>query len=76
MCQRELRLEVSSDNGQADFVRNGTAKGIMSMSKENTTQLWNSVQDSKEAPFLYPKIPNAALQHSLTKQMTTMHSIR
>lgn len=31
---------------EADFVRNGTAKGIMSMSKENSTQLWNSVQDS------------------------------
>lgn len=31
---------------QADFIRNGTAKGIMSMSKENSTQLWNSVQDS------------------------------
>lgn len=27
-------------------MRNGTAKGIMSMSKENSTRLWNSVQDS------------------------------
>ncbi|KAH8782494.1 autophagy protein Apg5-domain-containing protein [Hyaloscypha finlandica] len=31
---------------EADFIRNGTAKGIMSMSKENSTQLWNSVQDN------------------------------
>lgn len=31
---------------QADFLRNGTAKGIMSLSKEHSTQLWNAVQDS------------------------------
>ncbi|CZS90270.1 probable Autophagy protein 5 [Rhynchosporium agropyri] len=31
---------------EADFIRNGTAKGIMSMSKDNSTQLWNSVQDN------------------------------
>lgn len=31
---------------QADFLRNGTAKEIMSMSKEHSTQLWNAVQDS------------------------------
>ncbi|PBP21732.1 ATG5 protein [Diplocarpon rosae] len=31
---------------EADFIRNGTAKGIMSMSKENTNALWNSVQDN------------------------------
>jgi hypothetical protein len=36
---------------QADFLRNGTAKEIMSMSKEHSTQLWNAVQDS---PFPYP----------------------
>lgn len=34
---------------QADFVRNGNAKQIMSLSKENTTTLWNSVQNSKFA---------------------------
>lgn len=32
---------------KADFIRNGTAKGIMSMSKEHSTQLWNAVQDSE-----------------------------
>ncbi|KHJ34702.1 putative atg5 protein [Erysiphe necator] len=36
---------------EADFVRNGTAKGIMSMSKENSTQLWNSVQDNDFRAF-------------------------
>ena len=30
---------------EADFVRNGNAKQIMSLSKENTTALWNAVQD-------------------------------
>ncbi|CAG8977420.1 hypothetical protein HYALB_00007752 [Hymenoscyphus albidus] len=31
---------------EADFIRYGTAKGIMSMSKENSTTLWNSVVDN------------------------------
>ena len=35
---------------QADFVRNGNAKQIMSLSKENTTALWNAVLDSKFEP--------------------------
>ena len=29
---------------EADFLRNGTAKGIMSLSKEDSTQMWNAVQ--------------------------------
>ena len=29
---------------EADFLRNGTAKGIMSLSKDDSTQLWNAVQ--------------------------------
>ncbi|PMD25305.1 hypothetical protein NA56DRAFT_642336 [Hyaloscypha hepaticicola] len=36
---------------EADFIRNGTAKGIMSMSKENSTQLWNAVQDNDFPTF-------------------------
>ncbi|RWA14389.1 hypothetical protein EKO27_g744 [Xylaria grammica] len=36
---------------EADFVRNGNAKQIMSLSKENTTALWNSVQDNDYASF-------------------------
>ncbi|KAF9893580.1 hypothetical protein FE257_010892 [Aspergillus nanangensis] len=30
---------------EADFLRNGTAKGIMSLSKEDSSGLWRSVQD-------------------------------
>lgn len=31
---------------EADFVRNGNAKQIMSLSKEHSTALWNAVRDS------------------------------
>ncbi|TVY81210.1 Autophagy protein, partial [Lachnellula suecica] len=31
---------------EADFIRNGTAKGIMSMSKASTTTLWAAVRDN------------------------------
>ncbi|KAK7746513.1 Autophagy protein 5 [Cytospora paraplurivora] len=31
---------------EADFVRNGNSKQIMSLSKEHTTALWNAVQDT------------------------------
>lgn len=30
---------------EADFLRNGTAKGIMSLSKDDSTQLWKAVQE-------------------------------
>jgi hypothetical protein len=30
---------------EADFIRNGTAKGIMSLSKDDSTQLWKAVVD-------------------------------
>jgi autophagy-related protein 5 len=32
---------------EADFVRNGNARQIMSLSKEHSTALWNAVRDSK-----------------------------
>jgi autophagy-related protein 5 len=32
---------------EADFLRNGTAKGIMSLSKDDSTKLWNAVQERK-----------------------------
>ena len=32
---------------EADFLRNGTAKGIMSLSKEDSTQLWAAVEGRK-----------------------------
>ncbi|RYP64924.1 hypothetical protein DL771_008556 [Monosporascus sp. 5C6A] len=36
---------------EADFVRNGNAQQIMSLSKENTTALWNAVQDNDYVAF-------------------------
>ena len=36
---------------EADFLRNGTAKGIMSLSKDDSTQLWKAVQDRMLALF-------------------------
>lgn len=38
---------------EADFVRNGNAKQIMSLSKEHSTTLWNAVQDSKWSLFFF-----------------------
>lgn len=35
---------------EADFVRNGTAKGIMTLSKDDSSGLWNAVQDGKLPP--------------------------
>lgn len=36
---------------EADFLRNGTAKGIMSLSKDDSTRLWNAVQDHEFESF-------------------------
>ncbi|KAK0638902.1 autophagy protein Apg5-domain-containing protein [Cercophora newfieldiana] len=36
---------------EADYVRNNNAKQIMSLSKENTTALWNAVQDGDYTSF-------------------------
>ncbi|KAL2023111.1 hypothetical protein VTK56DRAFT_3717 [Thermocarpiscus australiensis] len=36
---------------EADFVRNGNAKQIMSLSKEHSTALWNAVQDNDCVAF-------------------------
>ena len=43
---------------EADFLRNGTAKGIMSLSKDDSTQLWNAVQQrmATHSPFYRSKI--------------------
>lgn len=32
---------------EADFLRNGTAKGIMTLSKEDSSGLWEAVQDGE-----------------------------
>lgn len=37
---------------EADFLRNGTAKGIMSLSKEDSAGLWKSVE---EGEYLYKR---------------------
>lgn len=40
---------------EADFLRNGTAKGIMSLSKDDSTGLWVAVQDRMYIDFrLHP----------------------
>ncbi|EPS30498.1 hypothetical protein PDE_05449 [Penicillium oxalicum 114-2] len=36
---------------EADFLRNGTAKGIMSLSKEDSSGLWKAVEDVNLASF-------------------------
>ncbi|KAL8843543.1 MAG: hypothetical protein Q9170_000047 [Blastenia crenularia] len=36
---------------EADFLRNGTAKGIMSLSKDDSTQLWRAVQEHNRSAF-------------------------
>lgn len=39
---------------EADFLRNGTAKGIMSLSKDDSTQLWNAVQERTASIISFP----------------------
>lgn len=41
---------------EADFLRNGNAKGIMSLSKEDSFGLWKAVQERKYAlvEFIFP----------------------
>ncbi|KAL2202825.1 APG5-domain-containing protein [Sarocladium strictum] len=52
---------------EADFIRNGNANQIMKMSKDHTTQLWNSVIDNDYASFsrIQTRLLNAptALKH-------------
>lgn len=47
---------------EADFLRNGTAKGIMSLSKEDSAGLWKAVEDGElfiQSSFLYHIIHHA-----------------
>lgn len=47
---------------EADFLRNGTAKGIMSLSKDDSTQLWNAVQQRKASyPLLRRELTRSSL---------------
>lgn len=36
---------------EADFLRNGTAKGIMSLSKDDSTRLWHAVEERKSFTY-------------------------
>ncbi|OTA02923.1 ATG5 protein [Trichoderma parareesei] len=53
---------------EADFIRYGNANQIMKMSKEHTTQLWNSVIDNDYAAFskIHTRLLNApaTLKHA------------
>ena len=42
---------MGANDRQADFLRYGSAKGIMSMSAENSTALWDAVKDSSLPPW-------------------------
>lgn len=52
---------------EADFVRNGTARTVMSLSKEDSDKLWRSVQTR-----MYHQAP--AERHALTLAQMTCHS--
>ncbi|MCJ1308870.1 autophagy protein 5 [Agyrium rufum] len=52
---------------EADFIRNGTAKGIMSLSKADSTQLWTSVEERMYKVFFVPS--GLCLSHGSTKSM-------
>ena len=42
---------------EADFIRNGTARTVMSLSKENSNNLWRAVQTRKHEIHVDNKIP-------------------
>lgn len=41
---------------EADFLRNGTAKGIMSLSKEDSFGLWNAVEEGEFVTILLSSV--------------------
>lgn len=43
---------------EADFLRNGTAKGIMALSKDDSTQLWTAVQERNYPSFFSSPPPS------------------
>ncbi|KAF2454982.1 autophagy protein Apg5-domain-containing protein [Lineolata rhizophorae] len=47
---------------EADFLRNGTAKAVMSLSKEDSTNLWQSVESRKWTRFRRVRHANARRQ--------------
>lgn len=51
---------------EADFLRNGTAKGIMSLSIDDSTKLWTAVQD-REAKLFLNMWYSSRLNHRMTR---------
>lgn len=59
---------------QADFVRNGNSKQIMSLSKEHTTALWDAVQDSEyhgDLPSALPSPPTGVSSEDYPRNVST-----
>lgn len=52
---------------EADFLRNGTAKGIMSLSKDDSTRLWTAVQDRMYIPLFVHYIQTKLMGKKLTQ---------
>ena len=53
---------------EADFLRNGTAKKIMSLSKEDSSGLWKAVEDGMFSQPLLLSLPNRTHTSLNTKQ--------
>lgn len=49
---------------EADFLRNGNAKGIMSLSKEDSSGLWKAVQESK-CLYTFPLFWRSSSYHNI-----------
>lgn len=56
---------------EADFLRNGTAKGIMSLSKEDSSGLWNAVQES-ESSILCRNFSAASMVETILTRRNTV----
>lgn len=50
---------------EADYLRNGTAKGIMSLSKEDSYGLWEAVLDGMYFRGTLPRVPKHKLTSSI-----------
>ena len=61
-------MEISNEY-KADFLRNGTAKVVMSLSKDDSTQLWQSVEKHDLPMF------NAVNQKLLNPQGSTLRHL-
>ncbi|OAL64509.1 autophagy protein Apg5 [Trichophyton rubrum] len=69
---------------EADFVRNGTGKSIMTLSKEDSNKLWTSIQERSEKPSIKvvqsqfpPKISTVSVgtEKQIQTIGTALHSV-